>query len=126
MRHRTGMCVLMMILGLSLSACGGAEGGNRAEQLALDIRGEYLEMGGCTASLELTADYGQRVYTYGIGLNYASEGRDLSFKEPFRIDTPVWYLARRSNLCERNGAMSLRVSNPCESAGERISLLRAA
>ena len=33
----------MMILGLSLSACGGAEGGNRAEQLALDIRGEYLE-----------------------------------------------------------------------------------
>lgn len=74
MRHRTGMCVLMMILGLSLSACGGAEGGNRAEQLALDIRGEYLEMGGCTASLELTADYGQRVYTYGIGLNYASEG----------------------------------------------------
>ena len=54
------------------------------------------------------------------------EGRDLSFKEPFRIDTPVWYLARRSNLCERNGAMSLRVSNPCESAGERISLLKAA
>ena len=38
-------------LALSLSACGGAEGGNRAEQLALDIRGEYLEMGGCTASL---------------------------------------------------------------------------
>ena len=74
MRHRTEMCVLMMILGLSLSACGGAEGGNRAEQLALDIRGEYLEMGGCTASLELTADYGQRVYTYGIGLNYAREG----------------------------------------------------
>lgn len=76
MRHRTEMCVLMMILGLSLSACGGAEGGNRAEQLALDIRGEYLEMGGCTASLELTADYGQRVYTYGIGLNYAREGGD--------------------------------------------------
>ena len=23
---------------------------------------------------ELTADYGQRVYTYGIGLNYAREG----------------------------------------------------
>ena len=44
MRHRTGMCVLMMILGLSLSACGGAEGGNRAEQLALDIRGEYLDV----------------------------------------------------------------------------------
>ena len=77
MRHRTEMCVLMMILGLSLSACGGAEGGNRAEQLALDIRGEYLEMGGCTASLELTADYGQRVYTYGIGLNYAREGETM-------------------------------------------------
>ena len=87
MRHRTEMCVLMMILGLSLSACGGAEGGNRAEQLALDIRGEYLEMGGCTASLELTADYGQRVYTYGIGLNYAREGETTLEYDGMRVET---------------------------------------
>ena len=77
MRHRTEMCVLMMILGLSLSACGGAEGGNRAEQLALDIRGEYLEMGGCTASLELTADYGSGVYRTGIGVSYDREGETI-------------------------------------------------
>ena len=97
MRHRTGMCVLMMILGLSLSACGGAEGGNRAEQLALDIRGEYLEMGGCTASLELTADYGQRVYTYGIGLNYAREGETtLTITAPENIagSPPVFWGGR--------------------------------
>ncbi len=77
MRHRTEMCVLMMILGLSLSACGGAEGGNRAEQLALDIRGEYLEMGGCTASLELTADYGQRVYVFTLELQYTKGGETV-------------------------------------------------
>ena len=72
MRLRLG--VLMISLCLTLSACGGGGGVSRAEQLALDIRGEFLEMAGCTAGLEVTADYGQRVYTYGIDLNYQWEG----------------------------------------------------
>lgn len=64
-----GVCVLTMTLCLTLTCCGG-EGGNQAEQLALDIRGEYLDMAGCTASMEVTADYGQRVYDFGVDLTW--------------------------------------------------------
>ena len=35
-RHRTGMCVLMMISVCPCWACGGAEGETALEQLALD------------------------------------------------------------------------------------------
>ena len=55
------MGVLTISLCLALTACGGGAGISPAEQLALDIRGELLETAGCTAQLELTADYGQRV-----------------------------------------------------------------
>lgn len=68
-----GMWVLTITLCLTLTCCGG-EGGNQAEQLALDIRGEYLAMEGCTASLDVTADYGQRVYQYGVDLAWQREG----------------------------------------------------
>ena len=69
--------VLMMSLCLVLTACGGAGGRSEAERLALDIRGELLEMDGCAASLEVTADYGQRVYTYGMELNWRRGGETL-------------------------------------------------
>lgn len=71
-RRGTGLCVLMMTLWLSLAACGG--GATGAEQMALDIRGEYLAMEGCSAELAVTADYGQRVYEYGLALEYHREG----------------------------------------------------
>ena len=75
MRLRMG--VLTISLCLALTACGGGAGISPAEQLALDIRGELLETAGCTAQLELTADYGQRVYTYGIGLSWQREGETV-------------------------------------------------
>ena len=65
----------MIALLILLSACGGAgSGGNEAERLALEIRTEYLNMTACTAALEMTADYGQRVYQYGMDLHYEREG----------------------------------------------------
>ena len=69
--------VLTISLCLALTACGGEVGISPAEQLALDIRGELLETAGCTAQLELTADYGQRVYTYGIDLSWQREGETV-------------------------------------------------
>ena len=75
MRLRMG--VLTISLCLALTACGGGAGISPAEQLALDIRGERLETAGCTAQLELTADYGQRVYTYGIDLSWQREGETV-------------------------------------------------
>ena len=71
-----GVLVLTMTLCLTLTCCSG-EGGSQAEQLALDIRGEYLAMAGCTASMEVTADYGQRVYEYSMDLTWQREGESV-------------------------------------------------
>lgn len=72
MRRRL-MCVPMIILCLTLAACGG-EGGTRTEQLALDVRGTYLSMSACAGEAELTADYGQRVYEYTLSFRWEREG----------------------------------------------------
>lgn len=56
------ICVPMMTL--LLTGCAGGMSG--AEELALTIRGEHLASAGCTAVAEVTADYGRRVYTYGM------------------------------------------------------------
>ena len=66
----------MILLALALSACGQAQG-SQAEQLALEIRGEYLDMQGCTARAELTADYGQRVYQYTVDFRYVRDGESV-------------------------------------------------
>ena len=73
MRKRT-VCALMMTLCL-LAACGGEAGtGNNTDELALDIRADYLSMSGCTARMDVTADYGERVYTYTLDLSYQKDG----------------------------------------------------
>lgn len=73
MRKRMG-CALMMTLCLSLTACGGGAGAGDTDELALDIRTEYLAMEGCTARMDVTADYGERVYTFTLDLSYEREG----------------------------------------------------
>ena len=76
----------MIVLCLLLAACGGEGGGSEAEELALVIRGEYLAMTGCTAHMEVTADYGQRVYTYGIDLTWQREGEStLTLTSPENV-----------------------------------------
>ena len=72
MRHHR-MCAPMIALCLLLSACGGNTG-NEAETLALQIRTEYLAMERCSSSVEMTADYGQRVYQYGLDFSWEKQG----------------------------------------------------
>lgn len=69
---RLTAAVLAALL-IPLSACGG-EGGRAADRRALELRGEYLSMEGCTASLTVTADYGERVYDYEMALSWQREG----------------------------------------------------
>lgn len=74
MRRRM-MCVPMILLCLVLTACGGKNGGGKAaEELALTIRAEHIAMNACTAHAEITADYGQRVYAFGLDLAWEKEG----------------------------------------------------
>ena len=60
------------LIALLLTGCGGK--GTQADDLALVIRGEYLEMAGCTASLEVHADYGSRVCDYAMDAAWTEEG----------------------------------------------------
>lgn len=70
------LCALMMILILPLAACGG-EGENEAEETLSAVRGQYLEMTGCSGHADLTADYGRRVYGYGVDFTWQREGETL-------------------------------------------------
>ncbi len=78
---RKKLCALMIPL-LLLAACGG-KGGDEAEQLALDIRSKYLAMTGCTATVEMCADYGQRVFDCTVALDHTAGGdTTLTLVEP--------------------------------------------
>ena len=65
---RKGLLCVPMIALLLLSACAGGGEGRQAAELALTIRGEWLEESDCAASMDVTADYGQRVYQYEMDL----------------------------------------------------------
>lgn len=75
---RKRLCALMMILPL-LAGCGRGEqsGASSAEEAALSIRTEYLAMTACSATVELTADYGQRVYEYTLSLSWEKGGETV-------------------------------------------------
>ena len=68
-------CILILPLLLLLTACAGRE--DPGETLALAVRTEYLAAERCSGSAELTADYGQRVYTYGIDFSWEPEGETV-------------------------------------------------
>ena len=55
-----------MILLLLASALCGCTGADDESQLALQLRSDFLAMDGCNGAMEVTADYGQRVYTYTV------------------------------------------------------------
>lgn len=102
MRHRW-MCAPMIALCLLLPSCGG-ETGNEAEQLALDIRTEYLAMQSCAAHVELTADYGQRVYTYGLDLSYVREEEmTLTITKPEHIAGIMAHIREGETTLEYEG-----------------------
>lgn len=79
MRRLKKLGAPMMILCLLLASCGqgGQGGGSKAEALALELRTEYIGMTACTAAMDVTADYGQRVYQYGMALTWEKDGETL-------------------------------------------------
>lgn len=127
---RKGICALMMTLCLLLAACGGSGAGNDSDELALEIRGKYLSMSGCTARMELTADYGQRVYQYTLDLSYEREGdTTLTVAAPEEVAGITARLTGETALLEYDG-VSLETGPLDESGLSPVSapavLLRAA
>lgn len=76
MRRR--LCALMMIIPLLTGCSRGERGGaTDAEELALAIRTEYLAMTACSSTVDITADYGQRVYEYTLSISWQKDGETL-------------------------------------------------
>ncbi len=102
---RKRVCVLMTVLVLTLSACGGTAE-NEAETLMLEARSRFLEMTACTAHLELTADYGRRVYTYGVDLTWAGDGETvLTLTAPENVAGTTARIAGGETALEFDGVM---------------------
>lgn len=102
MRRILIVCLMTALL-CPLSACGG-EGGRDADALALEVRGAYLSMEGCTAELELTADYGQRVYTYGMKVDWTREGETvLTLTAPEDVAGLRAHIAQGESALEYDG-----------------------
>ena len=104
--RRTRICALMMTLCLALAACGGEEAEARnADELALAIRTEYLAMEGCTARMEVTADYGERVYDFTLDLSYARDGETtITVAAPEEVAGVTARLSGEGTYLEYDGA----------------------
>lgn len=81
MRKVISLCVLMITL-LPLSGCLFGDEAQKNLDLALTIRGEYLAMTQFSAQAELTADYGQRVYDFGLSVTGSVEETVLTVTAP--------------------------------------------
>ena len=113
---RKRLCALMMILVLPLSACGGKDGGNEAEKMLAEIRGKYLEMTACSGHADMTADYGQRVYTFGVDFSWQREGETLlTITAPEMVAGTTARIAAGETVLEYGGVMM--ETGPLDTAG---------
>lgn len=96
-------CVPMMML-LLLPACsGGSAGVSEAEELSLEIRGEYLELSDWTTDATVTADYGQRVYQYQLTAVAQGEETVLTLSAPETVAGITARLKGEDSLLEYDG-----------------------
>lgn len=93
------ICVLMMTF-LLIGCKGGTAGISEAEELALSIRTEYIEMTACQANVTITADYGQRVYQYGLTAAVNGEETVLTLTAPETVAGITARLSGEENLLE--------------------------
>ena len=71
MRRQT-LCIplIPLVLLLCLSGCQGSVQENN---LALALRADFLAMDGCSGTMDITADYGERVYAYTVSFSSTQE-----------------------------------------------------
>ncbi len=93
------LCVPMILL---LAGCSPAKV-SRAEELALGLRGEYLEMTACSAHLAVTADYGQRVYDYEMDAALEGEELTLTLTAPETVAGMTAHLSEGEGQLEYDG-----------------------
>lgn len=83
MRRSAVVCVLMMTL--VLTACGGTVQADDLQEQMLAIRAAYLAADTFSAKLDVTADYGQRVYTYRVDVTVTGGESVLTVTAPEEV-----------------------------------------
>ena len=78
---RKRVLVLLMLI-FCLSGCGKA---GEPTQKALDFRTKLMETRGCSFTADITADYGDRLYTFTVAAVFAQEQTQLSVVAPEEI-----------------------------------------
>ena len=97
-------CVLMMTLLLAGCNAGGS-GEESPDDLAAQIRGEYLSLSAWTATVSVTADYGERVYDFVLDVSWEKEGETvLTVVEPELIAGITARLKKDGAYLEYDGA----------------------
>lgn len=95
-------CVLMMTL--LLAACAPA-GGETPENAAAAIQAEYAEMAGCTATVDLTVDYGEKVFDFTVEASWQREGETvLTVTAPDLLSGITARIAEGETILEYDGA----------------------
>jgi len=96
------ICAQMIGL-LLLSSCAGGGGISEAEELALTIRGEYLEMTQWSGKAAITADYGRRVYQYELTAGGTREETVLVLTAPETVSGITARLTQEEGFLEYDG-----------------------
>ena len=79
------LCAPMILLFLAALLCG-CTGADDENELALQLRSDFLSMDGCSGTMEVTADYGQRVYEYTVDFfSTQKEGMTLVITAPEEV-----------------------------------------
>ena len=77
------MPAIAAILAVALCSCTESQEEN---QLALQLREDFLSMTGCSGQMKITADYGQRIYSYAVTFSSNEErGMTLVLTAPEEV-----------------------------------------
>ena len=121
----------LMIPLLLTSGCFGGGEGQRLLDQALTIRGEYLAMSNFSARAELTADYGQRIYPYTLGVTGSDEEITLTILEPELLSGITARTARDGSfleyedLCLETGPLTAERLSPMSAIPAMLEQLRS-
>ena len=93
--------MMTLLLTLALCGCGSGESGT---DLALTLRTDFIAMEGCAGTMDVTADYGERVYEYTVEFSgNQTQGLDLVLTTPESVAGITAHVAQGQTALEFDG-----------------------